>query len=236
MVRLEKVTEKTFFPVVRMKVSPEQEKFVAANVMSLAQAWLYYDFAKPFAILDDDTVVGFMMLDWNEEERLVGIWRMMIGQEHQRKGYGRSALEEVLKMVREAGEFDMVHLSYVENNAAARELYYSLGFRETGEKDDDEIIMTLPLTDRPKVGTSIAGEDDLDDILEMLKKEKAHGAKIHSPLDTEESLKNAVENEQGRRLTLMGETIGLYFDGELLMAREYMEYLDEAKERIKRIA
>jgi diamine N-acetyltransferase len=236
MVRLEKVTEKTFFPVVRMKVSPEQEKFVAANVMSLAQAWLYYDFAKPFAILDDDTVVGFMMLDWNEEERLVGIWRMMIGQEHQRKGYGRSALEEVLKMVREAGEFDMVHLSYVENNAAARELYYSLGFRETGEKDDDEIIMTLPLTDRPKVGTSIAGEDDLDDILEMLKKEKAHGAKIHSTLDTEESLKKAVENEQVRRLTLMGETIGLYFDGELLMAREYMEYLDEAKERIKRIA
>lgn len=147
MVRLEKVSEETFLPVARLKVSPEQEKWVSSNLVSLAQAWLYYDKAKPFAILDEETVVGFLMLDWDEAERTVGIWRMMIGQDHQRKGYGRAALAEALRMVRETGKFDLMHLSYVPGNTAARELYYSMGFRETGEEEEGEIIMTLPLTE-----------------------------------------------------------------------------------------
>ncbi len=233
MVRLEKVSEKTFFPVVRMKVSPEQDKFVASNLMSLAQAWLNYDCAKPFAILNDDIVVGFLMLDWDEEERTVGIWRMMIGPDYQGKGYGRSALTEALEMIRETGKFDMVHLDYVPGNTVARELYYSLGFRENGEKEDDEIVMTLPLTDQPKVGILIADEDDLKDFYELIAKERVYGTKIPSPMETEELLRNAVEKRQVIRLTLMGETIGLYYSGDILISKEYIKYLEEAVEKIK---
>jgi len=232
MIRLEKVSEESFFPVVRLKVSPEQENFVSSNLMSLAQAWLYFDMAKPFAILDDDTVVGFLMLDWDEEERTVGIWRMMIGKDYQRKGYGHSALIEALKMSRSSGKFDMVYLSYVSGNTAARELYYSLGFRENGVIEDDEIVMTLPLTDQPKVGTSIAGEDDLEDMLRLIEEEKKLGMKIPTSLETEELLKNAVGNKLVRRLTLMGETIGLYSSGEILVSSKYEKYLDEAKEKV----
>lgn len=232
MVRLEIVSEKTFLPVVRLKVGPGQEKFVASNLMSLAQAWLYYDNAKPFAILNDDTVVGFLMLDWDEDERTVGIWRMMIGVEYQGKGYGRSALEEALKMIRESGKFDMVHLDYVPGNTAARELYYSFGFRENGDKDDDEIVMTLPLTDQPRVGIVTADEEDLQDFSELIANERASGIKIPSSMETEELLRNAVEGGQVKRLTLMGETIGLYYSGDILISNEYIKYQKEAKERI----
>ncbi len=147
MIRLELVSENTFFPVLRLKVSTEQEKYVSSNLVSLAQAWLYYDKAKPYAILDDDTVVGFLMLDWDEEERTVGIWRFMIGADYQGKGYGRAALTQAINMIRDTGKFDMVYLGYVPGNEVAEKLYYSLGFKDSNERDGDEIILKLSLTD-----------------------------------------------------------------------------------------
>lgn len=233
MIRLERVSERTFFPVVRMKVHPEQEKFVASNVMSLAQAWLYYENARPYAIMKDDTVVGFLMLDWDEGERTVAIWRMMIGQEHQGKGYGRLALTEALKMIQETGKFDIVSLDYVPENTAARELYYSLGFRENGEMDDDEVVMTLPITDQPKVGIVIADSDDLEDFAELISNEKSEGTEIPASFTSEELLREAVNKGQVRRLSVMGETIGLHYNGDILISKEYKDYQKEAEDKLR---
>ena len=236
MIRLEKVTEKTFRAVVRLKTTSEQEKFVAPNVMSLAQAWLAYDAAVPLAILDDDTVVGFLMLDWDEDERAAGIWRFMIAAEHQGKGYGRAALCEALRMIREAGKFDLVHLDFVPGNTVARDLYCSLGFRENGKMEEDEIIMTLPLTDQPQVGALIADEDDIEDFRDLIEQEKTRGANIPQSVETGELLRDAVVAGHVVRLTLFGETIGLYAGGELFLADEHKSYSAEAEEKAKKFS
>jgi len=233
MVYLEKVSEKTFRTVVKMKVGPEQENFVASNVMSLAQAWIHYEKAKPYAIMDDEKVVGFTMLDWDEEERTAGIWRFMIGLEEQKKGYGRAALTQLLKMIRETDKFDLVYLDYAEGNTVARELYYSCGFRETGEVDDDEVIMELPLTDQPKVGMLTADEDDMDDFLELIQEEQDLGTIIPKSFVIKEQLEEAIKQEQVKRLTIMGNTIGLYLNDELLLGKKYLNYLDEVKGKIE---
>ena len=232
MVYLEKVSEKTFRTVIKTKVSPEQENYVASNMFSLAQAWLYYENARPYAIMDDGKVVGFTMLDWDEEERTVGIWRFMIGIEDQNKGYGRAAMKVLLKMITDADKFDVVILDYAEGNTVARELYYSFGFRETGEVDDDEVIMELPLTDTPKVGMLTADEDDMDDFLELVQEEQEQGTIISASIAVKEQLEEAIKKEQVKRLTLMGKTIGLYLNGELLLGKNYMNYLDEVKIKI----
>ena len=232
MVYLEKVSEKTFRTVVRTKVSPEQENYVASNMFSLAQAWLYYENARPYAIMDDDRVVGFTMLDWDEEERSVGIWRFMIGIEDQNKGYGRAAMKELLNMIKDADKFDVVILDYAEGNIVARDLYYSFGFRETGEVDDDEVIMELPLTDTPKVGMLTADEDDLDDFLKLILEEQELGTVIPLSIVNKEQLEEAIKKEQVKRLTLMAKTIGLYLNGELLLGKNYMNYLDEVMTKI----
>jgi diamine N-acetyltransferase len=234
MIRLEKVTEKTFKAVVRLKTTSEQEQFVSSNLISLAQAWLYYDAAVPLAILDDDTVVGFLMLDWDEDERTVGIWRFMIAAEHQGKGYGRAAMIEALRMIRETRKFDLVHLDIVPGNTVAHDLYYSLGFRENGKMEEDEIIMTLPLTDEPQVGALIADEDDIEDFKDLIEREKTHGAKIPQAVETEEMLRKTVDAGQVVRMTLFGETIGLYASGELLLADEHKSYRAEAEEKVKK--
>ena len=64
MVNFRKITEENFDAIIKMK-RPEGENFVASNAFSLAQTWLYRDDGDvfPFAIYDDDTVVGFMLLE-----------------------------------------------------------------------------------------------------------------------------------------------------------------------------
>ena len=201
-------------------------------VVSLAQAWLYYDEARPFAVCDGDNVVGFVMLDWDEAERCADVWRFMIAHEMQHKGYGRKAMQAAIELIKDAGKFDAVYLDYVPGNTSARELYYSLGFRETGKMEDGEIIMRLPLTDSPKVGMLTADMDDMDDFIELIDKEKQAGTVIPAEMTDKAGLKKAVAEERVKRFTIMGETIGLAVDGELLV-ESGSKYLQEVKAKLK---
>lgn len=145
MVSLKEINEDNFRAVVGMKLEGEQSKYVASNVYSLAQAWLYPEEAKPYAIYKEEEIVGFMMLDWDEEERECGIWRFMIANDQQGKGYGRKALEYAVNRIKETGKFDYVSLDYAPGNNVGKHLYESVGFRETGEIEEGEIIMKLDL-------------------------------------------------------------------------------------------
>ncbi len=145
MVSLKEINEDNFRAVVEMKLEGEQSKYVASNVYSLAQAWLYPEEAKPYAIYKDEEIIGFMMLDWDEEERECGIWRFMIANNQQGKGYGRKALEYAVNRIKETGKFDYVSLDYAPGNNVGKHLYESVGFRETGEIEEGEIIMKLDL-------------------------------------------------------------------------------------------
>lgn len=145
MITLKKIDEDNYRKVLAIKMNEEQDKFVAPNVVSLAQAYVFYHIAKPFAIYNGDEVIGFMMLDWDEEEREAGIWRFMIAEEHQNKGYGRKAMECAINIIKEANKFDYIYLSYVPGNDSGEHLYESIGFKKTGEIEDGEIIMKLDL-------------------------------------------------------------------------------------------
>lgn len=227
---LKRVTDSNFFEVIKMKVTKEQNRFVAENVVSLAQAWLHYKVARPFAICDGDELVGFLMFYADEEERTVGIWRFMIAPDKQHRGYGRRAMEEAIELSKKAGKYDLMHLGYVEGNTVARELYYSLGFRENGDVDDGEIIMTMRINDNPRVGTTLADEDDIEEIEKLIAAEGWHDV-----LGDSSVLRQAVEDGAVRRFTLYGDAIGIAYDGELLFSREHSQYLGEAKELFERI-
>lgn len=70
----------------------------------------------------------------------------MIASDQQGKGYGRRALECALNLIKDTYKFDYVSLDYVAGNVAAKYLYESMGFLETGEIEDGEIVMKLDLS------------------------------------------------------------------------------------------
>lgn len=148
MIELKEVTEEDFYEVIQLKVSDDQEKsrFVAPNVRSLAECWLYRknEDVFPYAVYNGDEVVGFLLLDLDAEEREYMIWRMMVDAKHQGKGYGRQIVEAVMEMARNDEDYDVLIADYVDGNMQMKCMLESLGFERTGfDEENNEVLMKL---------------------------------------------------------------------------------------------
>jgi diamine N-acetyltransferase len=146
-VRLEPIDEGNVKAVFDLRVAPGQERFVASNAWSLAQALAEHDIAWPRAIVAGDEVVGFLMLEIDPDEedgRPFWLWRLMIAADRQGRGYGRAALALALDEVRTRGGTE-IYTSWVPGEGSPGPFYVRLGFRPTGELDDDEIVARLTL-------------------------------------------------------------------------------------------
>ena len=149
-VTLRDITGDNYFQVLELKISPEQEaaKFVAPVVRSLADAWYYRDegITYPKAIYAKDDLVGFIMYELDTEEQQVFIWRFLIDQRYQGKGYGRQTIEAVLEMAKEQAQMTKVVADYVDGNEPMKKILLGLGFEETGfNKEINEHIMVYQL-------------------------------------------------------------------------------------------
>ena len=149
-VTLRDITGDNYFQVLELKISPEQEaaKFVSPVVRSLADAWFYReeDITYPKAIYAKDDLVGFIMYDLDTEEQQVFIWRFLIDQRYQGKGYGRQTIETVLAMAKEQAKITKVVADYVDGNEPMKKILLDLGFEETGfNKEINEHIMVYQL-------------------------------------------------------------------------------------------
>ena len=146
-ITLRKIDESNFIDAFHLKLAPGQEEFVSHPIRSLAQAYVYYHQCTPFGIYDGETLVGYVMVIYDYDIPEYDIWHMMIDEAHQGRGYGRAALGKVLDYIRTKpfGDSGRVALTCNEKNAAALHLYRSLGFKEAGNADGDEIELALEL-------------------------------------------------------------------------------------------
>lgn len=143
-VSLREITNDTLGAVLRLKVSPEQEQFVANNAVSIAQA--HFEPKAWFrAIYADETPVGFVMLYDDPDKPEYFLWRYMVDSRYQRHGFGRRALELLIDHVRTRPNARKLLLSYVPAEGSPEPFYAQLGFVNTGEVDDGENIMELGL-------------------------------------------------------------------------------------------
>ena len=154
MVHLEELNKYNVWDVIELTVKKEQESFIEGNEWSLVHAYVgnkTEGAVYPFGIFDDDKAVGFLMIayDYGEvcndpdapeiSQKNYFLWRLMIDEEEQGKGYGKKAVELALEFVKTFphGKADYCWLCYDKNNEVARKLYLSMGFQEIGEQDDD---------------------------------------------------------------------------------------------------
>ena len=149
-VTLRDITGDNYFQVLDLKISPEQEaaKFVAPVVRSLADAWYYREegITYPKAIYAKEDLVGFIMYDLDPESQQVFIWRFLIDQRYQGKGYGRQTIEAVVEMAKEQAQMTKVVADYVDGNEPMKKILLDLGFEETGfDQDSKEHIMVYQL-------------------------------------------------------------------------------------------
>lgn len=139
MIQFKTIDEDNFYDVIGMEL-PDDD-FVAENVFSLAEAWLSKGDMMPYAIYNDDELVGFIMLEKNYKEGGLGILRMMIATEHQNKGYGKESIKLVLEDPEHRESYDFVYLYVVPENEHATYIYKKSGFYDTGEIEEGENVL-----------------------------------------------------------------------------------------------
>lgn len=145
-VTLREITAANVNDILKLKVKPEQEKFVASNAKSIAEA--HFEPKAWFrAIYADDMPVGFVQLIDDSSTPAYFIWRFMIDGAHQGKGYGRRALQLVIDYVRSRPNAREVTLSFVPAEGGPEPFYRSMGFMPTGEMEEAEVVARLVFED-----------------------------------------------------------------------------------------
>lgn len=150
-VTLQEVTAATVRAVTEIRVAPEQERYVASNAVSIAQAYFHRE-AWFRAVRAGDQLVGFAMLrdptllNLTPQPSELSLWRFMIGHQYQGRGYGRKALQQVVAHARTRPGISAIHTSYVVGPHGPLQFYLSFGFRHTGEtKANGEVCLVLEL-------------------------------------------------------------------------------------------
>lgn len=130
-------------------LSPLHRNMVADNVRSIAEAY-FSPSAWMRAIYADQTPIGFIMThtgsDYEDGIDCPGVflWRFMIAEPYQGKGYGRQALEKLILHLKAMGA-PVLHTSCGQGEGSPEGFYRKLGFTPTGEMYGDEIELVLKI-------------------------------------------------------------------------------------------
>merc|ERR1712072_919392 len=96
---LREITKKNMEKIMRLKVTPEQRKFVAPNYDSLCEAYVCPS-KWPRAIFVGQEAVGFLMLWDRPKKHKYFLERFMIDSRYQGYGFGKLALDLLVAHVR----------------------------------------------------------------------------------------------------------------------------------------
>ena len=135
------ITPDTYQACVDLTVAAGQREFVAPNLKSLAQAYVWPGSVARL-ICSDGVPVGFVLfMPADTPATGQAIVRFMIDHRYQGRGLGRAALTAAVEWCRRERDAPEVWLSVVPENDRARRLYRSAGFVETGDIRDGEVVM-----------------------------------------------------------------------------------------------
>ena len=132
MISIKEITRENLDEVLALSVNESQRTFVSTNAESLAQAYVYSKTAYPFAVYEDSTLVGFIMMGYYEVKQYYTLWKFMIDKRYQNRGYGRKALELGIKFLKDHFDVSEIYTGVAPGNEMAKHLYSSMGFEDTG--------------------------------------------------------------------------------------------------------
>jgi len=143
-VTLREVTKETVRKILALEVAEDQNHLVAPNSISIAEA--YFEPKAWFrGIFADEEPVGFIMLLDDPDRPVYYLWRMMLADGQQKKGYGTRALELLVEYVRTRPNATEIIVGAVPEEGSPQPFYEGFGFVPTGEVKHGEVQLTLEL-------------------------------------------------------------------------------------------
>ncbi len=152
-VTLRELTDANREQVLALRIAPHQEAFIGSVADSLEEA-AEYPQASPWyrAVYAGDEPVGFVMLSWDcvpQPPDIIGpwfLWKLLIDERQQGRGYGREVVQLVADLVRAEGGEELLTSHVAGGEGHPGPFYARVGFEPTGALDPNgEIILRLDL-------------------------------------------------------------------------------------------
>jgi diamine N-acetyltransferase len=133
---LREVTPENVRAVCDLRVAPQQERFVTSAAVSLAEAYVHPQAWCRAVYSEAEGVVGFVMLHDTLDEPGYMLWRLLIDERYQRRGYGQAAVKQVVAYVRTRPAAAALKVGARRGEGSPRPFYDALGFMATGQVID----------------------------------------------------------------------------------------------------
>ncbi len=121
-----------------LSTKPGQERFVAPNAITLAEAHYYPD-SLVRGIYADREPAGVLWVARENPDEPPFLVRLSIAGALQGRGIGARAMALLLDELRAAGETEL-ELSFVPGDGGPQGFYERLGFSDTGRRLEDELV------------------------------------------------------------------------------------------------
>lgn len=127
MITFKEIDRSNYMECICLKIKEDQKGFVADNAQSLAEA-KFEEGLYTRAIYSDDTMIGFVLFDYDAEISGWSMSRFMIGEQYQGRGLGKEAVRQFLKYMKEEMKVHELYISVEVENTVACEMYEKIGF------------------------------------------------------------------------------------------------------------
>lgn len=126
------INKSNYWDCMELSIDESQEGFVADNKQSLVEA-AYEDGLYILGIYLEETMIGFVLYDYDETIPGWSMSRFMIDKQFQGKGYGKQAAIAFLEYFKTKHIADKIYISVSLENTVAHKMYSSIGFTEVKE-------------------------------------------------------------------------------------------------------
>ena len=130
--KFREIDKSNYWDYIVLTLDESQKGFVADNKQSLIEA-AYEDGLYTLGIYHGETMVGFVLYDYDDTFHGWSMSRFMIGKQFQGKGYGKQAAIAFLDYFKRKHNADKLYISVSLENTVARKMYASIGFEEIKE-------------------------------------------------------------------------------------------------------
>ena len=144
MVELRTINEDNYQRCCSLKANVENENFVDSVIYSLAEAWVFYKDTRPFAIYDNNEMIGFVSMYVGEEN--YQIVNFLIDDAFQRKGLGTKAAKACICYLQKEYNADRISVPVDLENIAAQKFWKKIGFTFSDSIEDGYVFMRLYLS------------------------------------------------------------------------------------------
>lgn len=141
MVELRMIHEGNYEECMNLRTSVANADFVDSVAWSLAEAWVFYDVSRPFAIYADEVMVGYVLMYIGENNPQ--IINFMIDSNFQKRGYGSVAARLCVDYLCKECNASKISLPVEPENIIAQKFWSNIGFKMTDDMEDGYLFMRL---------------------------------------------------------------------------------------------